>query len=217
MSITPPDRMYRLPFDEAIDDLVNRSPILVDSAEDLRERYSQDNIFGITFSISESITEDIKNILAEAALFGTPQNQIRERIKEKASEFSNWYADLVQQTTLNTSYNAGLDKQSQAINSNYEFRAAGLEIVAYQFNAIMDSRVRPNHAAADGIVAGIDDPVWDLLFPPLGYNCRCSLISITRREARRMGLLDENGQIPRLQTIPAEAGPDYPSFGRRPR
>ncbi len=55
-------------------------------------------------------------------------------------------------------------------------------VTAFQYTAVMDDRVRENHAAWDGVVREVNDPVW--FGPPdrrplNGYNCRCLLVPVT--------------------------------------
>lgn len=45
-----------------------------------------------------------------------------------------------------------------------------------------DSRVRPEHAAWDGIVKPVNDPFWDDHNPPNGYRCRCVTIQLEEGE-----------------------------------
>lgn len=55
-------------------------------------------------------------------------------------------------------------------------------LVAFQYSAILDDRVRDDHAAMDGVVRAATDPVWDLWTPPNGFNCRCTLVPVTKYE-----------------------------------
>lgn len=55
------------------------------------------------------------------------------------------------------------------------------------WDAINDSRTRPTHRAMDGHVAPIDDPIWQEWRAPAGFNCRCTQISLTERQARDRG------------------------------
>jgi SPP1 gp7 family putative phage head morphogenesis protein len=74
---------------------------------------------------------------------------------------------------------------------------------ALRFHACDDDRVRPNHAAADGFLARVDDPVWEKLAPPLGYQCRCRVkVELT--------------SVGRFKAAPAGAfsDPDFPRLGR---
>lgn len=49
-------------------------------------------------------------------------------------------------------------------------------------------RHRDEHAAREGMVRPVDDPVWLTWFPPNGWGCKCWLRQITRREAERRGI-----------------------------
>lgn len=48
----------------------------------------------------------------------------------------------------------------------------------YKYVTVGDERVRPSHAALDGVTLPKDDPFWQTNTPPNGWNCRCQLISI---------------------------------------
>lgn len=47
-----------------------------------------------------------------------------------------------------------------------------------QFQTVGDSRVRPEHAALDGIIKPVNDPFWNTYSPPISYRCRCLLIQL---------------------------------------
>lgn len=36
-----------------------------------------------------------------------------------------------------------------------------------------DERVRHSHAVLDGLIKAIDDPIWNKIFPPKDWGCRC--------------------------------------------
>jgi len=48
-------------------------------------------------------------------------------------------------------------------------------------------RKRPEHERLVGIVAPVDDPIWDRLYPPNGWGCECRVRQISRREAISLG------------------------------
>ena len=56
-------------------------------------------------------------------------------------------------------------------------------VVAYRYNAILDSRTRPAHAAMDGRIYPKDHPVWKQWMPPNGHNCRCTIEPVVETEA----------------------------------
>lgn len=42
-----------------------------------------------------------------------------------------------------------------------------------KFTTVGDQAVRDEHAALDGFIARVNDPIWDTLFPPIDWECRC--------------------------------------------
>lgn len=55
------------------------------------------------------------------------------------------------------------------------------DILPYlQYDALNDSRVRPEHLALDGVVRRADDGFWLTQYPPNGYNCRCTVRQIAQ-------------------------------------
>lgn len=48
----------------------------------------------------------------------------------------------------------------------------------YRYLTMEDDRVRPEHVGFDGVTLDKDDPFWDENWPPNGFACRCTAISI---------------------------------------
>lgn len=53
---------------------------------------------------------------------------------------------------------------------------------AVQYLTRKDSRVRDEHAALDGMYFRKNDPILKKIYPPNGWNCRCTVIPISRSE-----------------------------------
>ena len=51
-----------------------------------------------------------------------------------------------------------------------------------RYVAIMDNRVRPEHAALHGKIAHRDDKFWATNYPPNGWNCRCAVEFVSKDE-----------------------------------
>lgn len=45
-----------------------------------------------------------------------------------------------------------------------------------EFNTVGDDRVRPTHAELDEFTAPPDDAIWGKIYPPIDWNCRCTVI-----------------------------------------
>jgi len=96
-------------------------------------------------------------------------DQWRDSIEDKFYEqFAENHLQTIYRTNMSTAYTNGIIEQSESTGVTTK----------YAFQAILDDATRENHAACDGIVLGINDPFWITHTPPLGYNCRCTLIAL---------------------------------------
>lgn len=84
------------------------------------------------------------------------------------------------ETNMQAAYGAGRYEEQMA---NAEFRPVWERV------AVMDLRTRPRHAALNGFTARYDDPVWQFMYPPDGYHCRCRIRARSLAEAERLGIV----------------------------
>ena len=47
-----------------------------------------------------------------------------------------------------------------------------------QYRTANDSKVRPEHAALNGVTLPPSDPFWEEYYPPNGWNCRCTVVQV---------------------------------------
>jgi SPP1 gp7 family putative phage head morphogenesis protein len=87
--------------------------------------------------------------------------------------------ETIYRTNMQTAYMAGRWKE-------YMRRADRAPFL--QYVAVMDGRTRPSHAALNGRVFRITDPVWEKIYPPNGFNCRCRTRQLTQRDLDRRDL-----------------------------
>lgn len=85
----------------------------------------------------------------------------------------------IYRTNLQSAYMAGRWKAAEAARRTHPY---------LQYVAVMDGRTRPTHAAMNGRVFAVDDPIWHTHYPPNGYNCRCRTRPMTARALEREGL-----------------------------
>ena len=97
------------------------------------------------------------------------------------------YQETVFRTTVLSSYNAGRW-------AHFRDHAERRPILRY--TAINDSRTRPAHRALHGLMMPVDDPRWQTLAAPNGFNCRCTLMSLSERQAKGMGYTGTPQDIP---------------------
>lgn len=56
------------------------------------------------------------------------------------------------------------------------------------YDAVDDFRTRPLHAAWDGLVLPVGHKFWHDHYPPNGWNCRCSVIQLSKDDLDELGL-----------------------------
>ena len=192
-----------LTFEEAVEDLVSREPRLENSARELSRLYNTDHVFGMVRSIDQVLTERVQKALADVERSGVGFFDAEATLLEM-TPFTRSYADNVYRTNLSTNYNLG--RMQQAADPEVA------EIIpALEFSSMRDARTRPNHAAAHGLIAATSDPVWIRFTPPLGYQCRCSVETVSRWELERRGLLRRDGSVVRY--LPRGFGAAHPDEG----
>ncbi|GAA4648239.1 phage minor head protein [Kistimonas scapharcae] len=114
-------------------------------------------------------------------------------------------------TNLQSAYSVG---HWQSIRAN----AATAPYLMY--DAVEDHRVRPEHQQWDGRVYPVNHTFWNTHFPPNGWNCRCGVIQLGRKELKAYGLkpspepkikprLWENPHTGKTRTVPEDLDPGW--------
>lgn len=90
----------------------------------------------------------------------------------------------IYQVNMRTAYQAGRWERIQRTRSAFPF---------LRYSSVKDGRERPEHGAWHGTVLPVNHPWWDTHYPPVGWNCRCTVIAMNSRMLERRGLtLTEN-------------------------
>ncbi|MTC39325.1 phage head morphogenesis protein [Providencia alcalifaciens] len=93
--------------------------------------------------------------------------------------------DTIFQTNLQSSYMAGRYQQQMTMVDERPY---------WERVGVMDNRIRPSHAALNGFIARYDDPIWQILYPPDGYRCRCRVRTRSAEDIERLGLLVQSSE-----------------------
>ncbi len=129
--------------------------------------------------IINTIYEELLKDLKEGKTYANFKKRIGEIFEMHYSQSNPHHLETVYRTNLFTAYNAG--KYQQAMDPDVM-----QELPYFRYVAVMDSRTRPEHAAMHNFVARKDDPIWDKWYPPNGFNCRCTVVSVDREEASKL-------------------------------
>ena len=82
-------------------------------------------------------------------------------------------------TNLSTAYSAGRYKRQKETIAARPY---------WQYIAVLDGSTRSAHRALHGQVFRADDPVWNTIYPPNGFRCRCRVRSLSERQVKARGL-----------------------------
>lgn len=96
---------------------------------------------------------------------------------------------IIFDVNMRMSYAAGRWEQIERVKSTRPY---------LRYVAILDSRTRPDHKDWHGLVLPVDDPFWNTHYPPNGWNCRCSVQSLSARDLERRGF--EVSASPEIKT-----------------
>ncbi len=123
--------------------------------------------------------ELIKTSLSNAFENGLSFQQWKNSIDLKAFEdLSAARLETVYRNNINTVYNQSM-----------RYNAGTSDVTPYlQYSAVGDSVTRPQHLELDGTIKKADSDFWDRFMPPIGHNCRCSVINLTEEEALDLGV-----------------------------
>lgn len=145
--------------------------------------------FEMAGDIPEELKQRIGKLIEEAQIAGTTYKDfIKEagQLIEKAgfSAFSPWRLETIYRTNMQTAYQAGRYIQ---MTSSTLLRVRPF----WRYVAVMDSATRPSHAAMHNKVYPANHPIWNVWYPPNGFNCRCYISTASEDEFRRRRLVLE--------------------------
>lgn len=154
-----------------------------------------------------AVMRDLLKAVAEAVENGTTVAAFRDeyvRILATAGWSyhgdAGWHSQLIFRLHTQTAYAAGRWEQAERMQEQRPQTK-----FYWRYITAGDHRVRPQHAAWQGIILPRDHSFWKTHFPPNGFNCRCHAQLVTDRDLRRYGWVVTKDDDPRL-AIPPDRG-----------
>ena len=175
--------------------------------------------FTVAKVTKQDVLETIRNALEKALAEGQTEAQFIKELQPLLEKLGWWgkksvvspdgVEELVQlgsprrlqtifRTNMRVAYAAGRYRQQK---ENVDSRPY------WQYIAVMDERTRHSHGALNDKVFRHDDPIWDHIYPPNGFNCRCMVIALSPEDLKEQNLQvsDSSGN---LHEISQEVGVD---------
>ncbi len=207
--------------DSRFEELLSQ-PVLLETAKELmlsKQLMSKDDFerlvdrmrrkaFTISGQEDERIQAAVRQVIAEAIADGITEGPKLTFLAVQTFERYgiDWRTHYHAETVFRTNIQSAIgDAQWQIIGEP----AYQNEIAFYEYVTKDDHAVRPNHAEMHGIIRPPRDPVWLIWWTPNGYNCRCRIKIITKREAEQRNIIP-SPSLPNVSPDPGfTSGPGY--------
>lgn len=171
-----------LPFEEAIKFFKGKVILTPDLYQKLIDAVKA-RAFSVAGIMQADILKDIYNEvlrgLESGIAFGEFKKALMPKVVEAWGGAAPYRLDTIFRTNIQSMYQAGHYKQQMEVVDERPY---------WQYVAVMDSRTRPAHAAMHGKVFPADSSFWNTNYPPNGFNCRCTVRTLSSRELQREGL-----------------------------
>lgn len=147
---------------DAVGNGLGGRPLAYDDERAILYNYLQRNIYA--FSAAKSLTQMLHYrdlmIGQDGKLLG--YGSFRKAIADQGELFNNTYL----KAEYNNAYNSAIMAHKwETLQSDY-----------LEYSTVGDDRVRPEHQLLDKFTALKTDSVWRRIYPPLQWNCRCTVI-----------------------------------------
>ena len=189
--------VYWPQIEASVDWLVNQQ-ILTPAQLKRLESLATQQAMGAAGDFTRSLDERLARELGESLAAGEGSVAWQERLS-KVVDVTAAEAETIGRTYTHRAYHEGIDEVlSDPI--------VGDEFPYLLYETTGDSRTRETHRAMSGKVAYKDSPLAGEMRALVNeYNCRCTLIPISRDEALARGIDDDTGYQPPAQAEPREA------------
>lgn len=175
--------------------------------------------FTVAKATSLDVLESIQLELDRAITTGTTEREFKKNLTPVLQKLGWWGKQInvnsngdaeevhlgsprrlstIYRTNLATAYQAGRYQQQLASSETHPY---------WQYIATMDDRTRAAHAALHLKVFKYDDPIWQKLYPPNGWGCRCRVRALTQSQVEREGLIVESSKG-KIETYEVSTGTD---------
>jgi SPP1 gp7 family putative phage head morphogenesis protein len=147
-------------------------------------RDAQARAFRVAGITSVNLVTEVHQAIDDAIANGTTLDDFKKRVGAKLAD--EWGApnarrvETIFRTNVQSAYNAGRWAEMN--------RPAVLAVRPFwKYVAILDGRTTATCAPLNGVIAKHDDAFWESHFPPLHFNCRSTVVSLSRGETERAG------------------------------
>lgn len=130
------------------------------------------------------IVQQFKDELLNAIENGTTQKEFQHAmntfLQDKGYKgITDFQAENIFRTNIQTAYQVGHYKAMQEVKDIRPY---------WKYVAVEDRHTRPSHAAMNGRIFHADHPIWGTWYPPNGFKCRCTVVTLSEDDIETKGL-----------------------------
>ena len=199
-----------LPSDNIADYIDNLVPVSKDIFDGLTAQYRKD-AFTLAGAADVRLIAKIRDELATVAKEGGTAADFEAAVNKLTDDAG---IARLNAFTLDTSFQTAMQKAFSLGRFEQMRDPAVTDVLPFwQYWTVGDDRVRPEHAVIDQFTARAEDPVWMKIYPPNGFNCRCSVVPVLESEALKA---DKDANEPGYARLPllAKLKVPQPGFGK---
>ena len=163
-------------------------PSIDSTAAELYSTYSDDLCNGIDGALHDKTTDLAACLRADARRFAAykahyVETAVKNLLNDEKTPAEQRQANA--ERAMRTFQRWGQTERNYAVQSTQmaekwqEFEKDG-DRYLLQYRTAHDEKVRATHAALHNTTLPPDDPFWDEYYPPLGWNCRCTVVQVRR-------------------------------------
>ena len=130
----------------------------------------RENVFVFSGFKTHAELEQAAQLITDEKGFLKPFNQFLNDAKTINAEYNHNY--------LRSEYNQAV--QSAQIAAKWHDVQSRKNLVNLQYRTANDERVRAEHRRLHGVTLPVDDKFWKQFTPPLGWNCRCTIVEVLK-------------------------------------
>lgn len=155
-------------------------------------RFHRLKAFASAVITDAEVAAAVKKSLSDALAIGQSlrdwrkgADQVFDRLG--VTRLTNWQAETIYRNETTMAFGAGSYAKLQEVAEDFPY---------WEYSTAHDERVRASHQALDGKIFDVSDKQY---YPPVGYNCRCRAIPVSKRQAVKRGITSPDNITPEMQ------------------
>ena len=151
--------------------MLNNSFVQVKMSDKMRERLTRSNYIFSGIKTFHELNEAFPSMLDENG-----NKKPFERFLNDVRKINGTYNT----NYLHAEYN--FVQASATMAAKWEQFSEDGDRYNLQYRTAKDDKVRPEHAALDGVTLPMSDSFWETYYPPNGWNCRCTVVQVRKQK-----------------------------------